>query len=70
MLKEHKSLSVRGDLENCEIAICASYVPTIFTDNFDYQTYDDFIKGVLIDEEVMYFAQGNMGRLIVAGLDL
>ena len=52
MLKEHKSLSVRGDFQNCEIAICASHVPTIFTDNFDYQTYDDFIEGVLIDEEV------------------
>jgi len=29
-------------------------VAPLFTDNFDYQTLDDFIKGVLINEDVSF----------------
>ena len=28
-------------------------VPPLFTDNFDYQTKDDFVRGILINEEVI-----------------
>jgi hypothetical protein len=27
-------------------------VPQLFTDNFDYQTKDDFVRGIIINEEV------------------
>ena len=27
-------------------------VPQLFTDNFDYQTRDDFVRGILVNEEV------------------
>ena len=29
-------------------------VAPLFTDNFDYQTIDDFIKGILINEDVRF----------------
>ena len=28
-------------------------VPQLFTDNFDYQTKDDFVRGIIINEEVI-----------------
>ena len=27
----------------------------MFTDNFDYQTRDDFVRGILVNEEVRLF---------------
>lgn len=48
-----KSINVRYDLSNCHIFICSPQVAPLFTDNFDYQTLDDFVKGILINEEIM-----------------
>lgn len=29
-------------------------VAELFTDNFDYQTRDDFVRGLLVNEEVLW----------------
>lgn len=35
------------------VAICSLSVPPLFSDNFDYQTRDDFVRGLLMDEEIL-----------------
>ncbi|KAK2559316.1 Translation initiation factor eIF-2B subunit epsilon [Acropora cervicornis] len=47
----NESLQIRYDLLDCNICICSTTVPQLFTDNFDYQTRDDFVKGILVNEE-------------------
>lgn len=32
--------------------MCSALVPMLFTENFDYQTRDDFVKGILDNMEV------------------
>ncbi|XP_028397164.1 translation initiation factor eIF-2B subunit epsilon-like [Dendronephthya gigantea] len=50
---ENKDVKLRYDLLDCGISICSTEVPQLFTDNFDYQTKDDFVRGIIINEEVM-----------------
>lgn len=33
----------------------------LFTDNFDYQTRDDFVRGLLVNEEVRRGMRGMLG---------
>lgn len=40
------------DLQDTHISICSLSVLSLFADNFDYQTRDDFIKGIMGQEEV------------------
>lgn len=47
------TVRVRRDLVETNIAICSAAVPPLFADNFDFQTKDDFIKGLLINEEIL-----------------
>lgn len=35
------------------IAVCSSSVLPLFTDNFDFVSIQDFIKNILMNEEVM-----------------
>lgn len=44
---------VRYDLLDCHISICSPQVAELFTDNFDYQTRDDFVRGILVNEEIL-----------------
>ncbi|CAL1538753.1 unnamed protein product [Lymnaea stagnalis] len=53
ILLEHEDIIIHNDLMDCHISICSPVVPTLFTDNFDYQTRDNFVKGILINEEIM-----------------
>ncbi|XP_055347031.1 translation initiation factor eIF-2B subunit epsilon-like [Paramacrobiotus metropolitanus] len=46
-------LEFRTDLIDCHISICSASVPPLFSDNFDYLTRDDFIRGILVNEEVL-----------------
>lgn len=50
---EHSDVEVRHDLFDPEIAICAPSVLSLFADNFDFETRDDFIRGLLINEEIL-----------------
>lgn len=49
---EH-TVQVRRDLCETNVAICSTAVPCLFADNFDFQTKDDFVKGLLINEEIL-----------------
>lgn len=50
---ENPSVSIRHDLKDTHIAICSSSVLPLFSDNFDFQTRDDFVRGLLLNEEIM-----------------
>lgn len=50
-------LSVACDLKKKNrfiffVLVLFHQVPQLFTDNFDYQTRDDFVRGILVNEEV------------------
>ncbi|XP_028832477.1 translation initiation factor eIF2B subunit epsilon [Denticeps clupeoides] len=53
---------IRHDLLDCHISICSPQVAELFTDNFDYQTRNDFVRGILVNEEIL----GNQIHLHVA----
>uniref|UniRef100_U5EJL2 Translation initiation factor eIF2B subunit epsilon n=1 Tax=Corethrella appendiculata TaxID=1370023 RepID=U5EJL2_9DIPT len=57
----HNDVMLHHDLIDPQIAICAPSVLPLFADNFDFQTRDDFVHGVLINEEILsssiYFAE-------------
>lgn len=44
---------IRFDLLDCHISICSPQVAELFTDNFDYQTKNDFVRGMLVNEEIL-----------------
>lgn len=44
---ENDSVDLRFDLLETGIAICSQEVPPLFSDNFDCQTLDEFVKGTL-----------------------
>lgn len=58
---DHSETEVRDDLCDPQIAICSPSVLSLFADNFDFATRDDFIRGLLINEEILastiYFAE-------------
>lgn len=47
------AVRVRRDLADTGVALCSAAVPPLFADNFDFQTMDDFVKGLLINEEIL-----------------
>jgi len=55
LIREAKELELRYDLLDCHITLCAAMVPSLFTENFDYQTVDDLVHGVLGNQEVRYW---------------
>lgn len=63
-------VTLHHDLIDPQIAICAPTVLPLFTDNFDFETRDDFIRGLLINEEILgntiYYAE--LGPEQYAGL--
>ncbi|XP_064481624.1 translation initiation factor eIF2B subunit epsilon-like [Ornithodoros turicata] len=53
IFQQNAKVTVHHDLLNTHIAICSPHVPPVFSDNFDYQTREDFVKGILEHEEIM-----------------
>jgi translation initiation factor eIF-2B subunit epsilon len=51
-----KQIQHRNDLVDTQIYLCSPYVLHMFTDNFDYESMSDFIRGVLVEEEVAGYA--------------
>ena len=50
MMAENDIVHFKFDLLDLGIAICTQAVPPLFADNFDCQTLDEFIIGVLQDD--------------------
>lgn len=53
VLASGRDMDVHYDLSFTQLALCSPQVAPLFTDNFDYQTIDDFIRGILINEDIM-----------------
>lgn len=49
----NSEVTLHHDLIDPQIAICAPSVLPLFTDNFDFESRDDFIRGLLINEEIL-----------------
>lgn len=48
VLEDVEEFVINNDLIDCHVDICTAQVPTIFQENFDYQTLrSDFVRGVL-----------------------
>uniref|UniRef100_A0A0A9XB24 Translation initiation factor eIF2B subunit epsilon n=1 Tax=Lygus hesperus TaxID=30085 RepID=A0A0A9XB24_LYGHE len=49
----HGQVDIRNDLLDCKICVCSVTVPPLFSDNFDFQTLDDFVHGLIINEDIL-----------------
>ena len=52
-LKQSGQVQIRFDLKDTGVMLCSSAVPQLFADNFDYSTKEDFIRGLLVHEEIL-----------------
>lgn len=52
VFEQHDKVEVRYDLCDANIWLCSPCLPQIFSDNFDFQTMDHFIRGVIMNEEI------------------
>ena len=53
IFEENPEVELHYDVLDCHISICSPIVPQLFSDNFDYQTRYHFIRGILVNEEIM-----------------
>lgn len=53
ILEEHGEVELHYDVLDCHVSICSPIVPQLFSDNFDYQTRHHFIRGILVNEEIL-----------------
>lgn len=49
---DNKEVSLHHDLVDPQIAICSTSALPLFSDNFDYDTRDQFIRGIVMDQEL------------------
>ncbi|CAH0721698.1 unnamed protein product, partial [Brenthis ino] len=49
----HSEVQLHHNLVDANIALCSPSVPPLFSDNFDFQTRNDFIHGILINEDIL-----------------
>ncbi|XP_015592870.1 translation initiation factor eIF-2B subunit epsilon isoform X2 [Cephus cinctus] len=50
---DHDKIEINTGLLDTHIYLCSPAVPPLFSDNFDFQTMEDFIRGVLMNEEIL-----------------
>ncbi|KAF7991333.1 hypothetical protein HCN44_002895 [Aphidius gifuensis] len=50
---EHEEIVINTGYIDTHVYMCSSAVLPLFADNFDFQTMEDFIKGVLMNEEIL-----------------
>ncbi|KAK5643696.1 hypothetical protein RI129_007541 [Pyrocoelia pectoralis] len=53
ILMDNSSVNIYHNLKDTHIAICSPSVLPLFSDNFDFQTKDDFVRGLLMNEEIL-----------------
>lgn len=58
LFKEHRFITVRNDLQDSGVAICAADIFIKFEDHFDYKSLPQLVRGVINDElqDVKIFA--------------
>ncbi|CAH4033416.1 unnamed protein product [Pieris brassicae] len=49
----HSEVKLHHNLLDANIALCSPSVPPLFSDNFDFQNRNDFIHGILINEDIL-----------------
>ncbi|VDD82989.1 unnamed protein product [Mesocestoides corti] len=54
--KLKKLVEVRSRLLDPRILLCSSHIPPLFQDNFDYDSIDDLVHGILTNEEIMGYS--------------
>ena len=50
---DRAKVELHFNLQDTHVWICSAAVPPLFSENFDCQTRDDFIRGLLINEELI-----------------
>lgn len=50
---EIAEVDISYDVLDCHISVCSPSVPQLFSDNFDYQTRYHFIRGIIVNEEIL-----------------
>ncbi len=53
IFEENDQVAINYDVLDCHISICSPIVPQLFSDNFDYQSRYHFIRGIIVNEEVL-----------------
>ncbi|XP_003382407.1 PREDICTED: translation initiation factor eIF-2B subunit epsilon-like [Amphimedon queenslandica] len=53
IFEENEEIDIHYDVLDCHISVCSPNVPQLFSDNFDYQTRYHFIRGIIVNEEVL-----------------
>lgn len=53
VFEENDQVEVNYDVLDCHISVCSPIVPQLFSDNFDYQSRYHFIRGIIVNEEVL-----------------
>lgn len=49
----HSEVKLHHNLLDASIALCSPSVLPLFSDNFDFQNRNDFIRGILINEDIL-----------------
>ncbi|KAK2575862.1 hypothetical protein KPH14_007234 [Odynerus spinipes] len=50
---DHSEIDISTNFIDTHVYLCSPAVLPLFADNFDFQTMEDFIKGVLMNEEIL-----------------
>lgn len=50
---DHGRVEISSDCLDARVYLCSPSVLPLFADNFDFQTMEDFVKGVLMNEEIL-----------------
>ncbi|GFS69475.1 translation initiation factor eIF-2B subunit epsilon [Nephila pilipes] len=53
IFQENDEITIHYNVLDSYISICSPCVPPLFSDNFDYQDMDDFVKGLIVNEELL-----------------
>uniref|UniRef100_A0A672HWR8 Translation initiation factor eIF2B subunit epsilon n=1 Tax=Salarias fasciatus TaxID=181472 RepID=A0A672HWR8_SALFA len=53
MVTASRSVLLQFERMQCLTDCCSPFVAELFTDNFDYQTRNDFVRGILVNEEIL-----------------
>ena len=53
IFEDNSEVDINYDILDCHISICSPSVPQLFSDNFDYQTRYHFIRGIIVNEEIL-----------------